>query len=200
MARHARLATALFFSVAFTLPAAGCRSRDAEPLRDPVRLESYDFGGDFSLTAHDGRPFRLSDQRGKVVLLFFGYASCPDVCPTTLSTVKQVEEQLGTRRGQLLTVFVSVDPERDTPPVLKQYVDHFGINVVAATGAKPAIDAIVAQYKAHYAIVPSDSALGYLVEHTSILYLIDQEGRVRYLFRYGDPADFIVEGVTQLLR
>jgi protein SCO1/2 len=122
------------------------------------------------------------------------------VCPTTLATVKQVEERLGSRRDQVITVFVSVDPDRDTPAVLKEYVDHFGINVVAATGAKPEIDRIVEQYKAHYAIVPSDSALGYLVEHTAILYLIDQDGRVRYLFRYGDPAGRIVEGVTQLLR
>lgn len=179
---------------------AACRARDAGPASDPVRLDEYDFGGDFQLTAHDGRPFRLSDARGKVVLLFFGYTSCPDICPMTLAAIRQVEERLGTRRDRLLTVFVSVDPERDTPSALKDYLGHFGLNAVGVTGPPSALDPVVSQYKAFYEYVTSDTAMDYLVDHTTTLYLIDRQGKVRHLFGYGDPPERILEGVELLSR
>lgn len=179
---------------------AGCRTRDEVPADGAVRLDEYDFGGDFELTAHDGRPFRLSDARGKVVLLFFGYTSCPDICPMTLAAIKRVEERLGPRRDRLLTVFVSVDPERDTPAALKDYLGHFGLNAVAVTGPPSALDPVVSQYKAFYELVTSDTAMDYLVDHTTTLYLIDRQGKVRYLFGHGDPPERILEGVELLLR
>lgn len=180
-------------------PIVGC-GRGSAPAGDPVRLDEYDFGGDFELTAHDGRPFRLSDARGKVVLLFFGYTSCPDICPMTLATIRQVEERLGPRRDGLLTVFVSVDPERDTPAALERYLGHFGLNAVAVTGPPPKLDPVVSQYKAFYEIVAADTAMDYLVDHSTTLYLIDRQGKVRHLFRYGDPPERILEGVELLLK
>lgn len=165
---------------------------------EPVTLDLYEFGGDFALTAHDGARFALSDHRGKVVLLFFGYASCPDVCPTTLATVSSAMKQLGEQKHGVMTVFVSVDPERDTPEVLGEYIGHFQIPAVAVTGSKPDLDRIVSQYKAYYEKVESDSAMGYLIDHTAIVYVIDKQGRVRFLHRYGDSAARLAAAVRQL--
>lgn len=190
--------------VAGVLGAAACSSpeggsRRTSPRAGAVELQTFDFGGDFELPSHTGQPFRLADQRGKAVLLFFGYTYCPDICPTTLATMGQVETLLGDDKARLQTVFVSVDPERDTIDRLAEYVEHFGINAVAVTGPKAAIDQLVAKYAAYYEKQASDSAMGYLVDHTSRLYLIDGQGRIRYLFRYGEDAKTIAAGVRQVL-
>jgi protein SCO1 len=166
---------------------------------DPVVLEDHTIGGDFVLTDHRGEAFRLADHRGKAMLLFFGFTNCPDVCPTTLATVGEVQRRLGKDRDRLLTVFVSVDPERDTPRALETYVEHFRLNAVGVTGPPAALDPVVAQYAAHYEIEQSDSALGYMVAHSSYLYLIDQQGKVRYVFRYGERPDRIARGVRLVL-
>lgn len=182
--------------------AAGCGSGPLpSATRTPpaLELQTFDFGGDFELPAHTGRIFRLADVRGRAVLLFFGYTYCPDICPTTLQTMAEVEKLLGPEKQRLQTVFVSVDPERDTLPRLKEYVEHFGINAVAVTAPPAQLDPIVKQYAAYYEKQPSDSAMGYLVDHTSRLYLIDPRGRIRYLFRYGDEAKTIAAGVGQVL-
>jgi cytochrome oxidase Cu insertion factor (SCO1/SenC/PrrC family) len=182
--------------LAGVLLAAGCRGAERT---EPVVLEDHTIGGDFVLTDHRGQPFRLSEHRGKVALLFFGFTNCPDVCPTTLATVAEVERRLGADRERLLTVFVSVDPERDTPEALRTYIDHFRINAVGVTAPPAELDPVVAQYAAHYEIEQSDSALGPMVAHSAYLYLIDQEGRVRYVFRYGEEAERIAEGARQLM-
>jgi protein SCO1/2 len=166
---------------------------------EPLALQTFDFGGDFELPAHTGTAFRLADQRGKVVLLFFGYTFCPDICPTTLATVARVEKLLGTERDRMQTVFVSVDPERDSPERLREYVGLFEARAIAATGTRAQIDAVVARYAAFYEKQMSDSAAGYLVDHTSRLYLIDAHGKVRYLFRYGEEAETIAKGVRLAL-
>jgi protein SCO1 len=166
---------------------------------EPVVLEDHTIGGDFVLTDHRGAPFRLADHRGTVMLLFFGFTNCPDVCPMTLARVAEVERRLGADRDRLLTVFVSVDPDRDTPATLQTYVDHFAINAVGVTAPPRELDPVVAQYAAHYEIEESDSALGPMVAHSSYLYLIDQQGRVRYVFRYGERPERIAQGVRLLL-
>jgi protein SCO1/2 len=204
-----RLGTAVLFSSVLATATLGCRAPEHRSAVDsagapagnagPLALQTFDFGGDFELPAHTGRVFRLADARGKAVLLFFGYTFCPDVCPTTLGTVAQVEKLLGGQRDRLQTVFVSVDPERDTLERLKEYVEHFPIQVVAATDTLARIDPVVQQYAAFYEKQPSDSAMGYLVDHTSRLFLIDTRGKVRYLFRYGETAETIAEGVRLVL-
>lgn len=165
----------------------------------PLELQTFEFGGDFELPAHTGGTFRLADARGKAVLLFFGYTYCPDICPTTLQTMAQVEKLLEADGDRVQTVFVSVDPERDTLPRLKEYVGHFDVNAVAVTGPPAQVDPVVKQYAAYYEKQPSDSAMGYLVDHTTRLYLIDPQGRIRYLFRYGEDAKTIAAGVRQVL-
>jgi protein SCO1/2 len=103
-------------------------------------------GANFTLTDQDGRPFQLSSLRGRVVLLFFGYTSCPDACPTTLSKLARVYKLLGRHRERVVTLFVSVDPGRDTPRVLKEYLKYFRVNAVGLTGTKEEIDRVVGFY------------------------------------------------------
>ena len=161
-------------------------------------LEDYDLGGDFALTDQDGNPFQLSQQRGRVILLFFGYTFCPDICPTTLSKLAAAYDLLGAKRDSVLTVFVSVDPERDTSEILKEYLGHFSIRAMGLTGDPDEIRAIARRFGAGYEKRASDSAAGYLVDHTVRTYLIDGKGRVRFLFRHEDPPELIASVVKRL--
>ena len=156
-------------------------------------------GGDFSLTDHKGGQFRLSDHRGKVILLFFGYTSCTEACPIILGRINSVFKLLGGDRDKMLAVFISVDPQRDTPQVLREYVEYFSAGTVALTGKKEDIDVVVKQYGAMYEIEKSTSALGYHVSHTTDIYLIDQHGVLRWRFKHTDRAALIAESVKQLL-
>lgn len=157
-------------------------------------------GGDFTLTDHNGAKFRLSDQRGKIVLLFFGYTSCTEACPIILSRVNSVFKQLGAEQDKAIAVFVSVDPQRDTPQVLHDYVGYFSAHAVGLTGKKEEIDVVVKQYGARYEIEKSDSALGYHVNHTTDIYVIDQQGKLQSRFKHLDSATLIAEGVKRLIR
>jgi len=157
-------------------------------------------GGDFSLTDHNGKQFRLSDHRGKVILLFFGYTSCTEACPVILGRINSVFKQLGADRDKALAVFISVDPKRDTVEVLREYVQFFSANTVALTGKKEKIDKVVAQYGAKYEIEQSNSALGYHVNHTTDIYVIDGFGVLQSRFKHTDSATLMAAGVIKLLR
>lgn len=157
-------------------------------------------GGDFSLIDHDGRQFRLSDHRGKVVLLFFGYTSCTEACPIILSRINSVFKQLGADQERALAVFISVDPQRDSTEVLREYVRYFSAHTIALTGKKEEIDGVVKQYGARYEIEKSSSALGYHVSHTTDIYLIDTDGRLQSRFKHTEQASLIAESVRKLLR
>jgi cytochrome oxidase Cu insertion factor (SCO1/SenC/PrrC family) len=157
-------------------------------------------GGDFSLTDHDGRRFRLSDQRGKVILLFFGYTSCTEACPLILGRINSVFKQLGSDRDKALAVFISVDPQRDTTGVLRDYVQYFSAHTIALTGKKEEIDAVVKQYGATYEIEVSNSALGYHISHTTDIYVVDQQGALKSRFKHTDRTALITASVQHLLR
>ena len=163
-------------------------------------LPVLDGGGDFTLTDHDAKPFSLTSQRGKVVLIFFGYTFCPDACPTTLSKLSVVSRKLGDDAAKVKVLYVSVDPERDTPDVLKDDLANFRIDAIGLTGTKPEIDRVVQQYGAAYEIVPTpESAAKYTVSHTTTLYALDPQGRLRLKFRYEATADEIVDGIKAIL-
>ncbi len=157
-------------------------------------------GGDFTLTDHNGEKFRLADQRGKVILLFFGYTSCTEACPVILSRINSVFKQLGPDRDKAMAVFISVDPQRDTPQALREYVKYFSTHTIALTGKKEEIDVVVEQYGAKYEIEKSDSALGYHVSHTTDIYLINQRGELRSRFKHTERAALMVEGIKRLWR
>jgi protein SCO1/2 len=157
-------------------------------------------GKDFTLTDQNGKPFHLSQLRGKVVFLFFGYTHCPDACPTTMAKLSQVYKLLGRNGGQVITVFVSVDPGRDTTSVLKSYLAYFHLNSVGLTGTKEEIDVVVKQYGAKYEIEQSDSAAGYHINHSTDLYLLDQKGELARTFSYSDGTQVIVDGAEKVIR
>jgi cytochrome oxidase Cu insertion factor (SCO1/SenC/PrrC family) len=154
---------------------------------------------DFKLTDQNGQSFRLSQVRGKVALLFFGYTHCPDACPTTMAKLARVYKMLGSGSSQVVTLFVSVDPQRDTPDSLKLHLAYFHMNSIGLTGSKEEIDAVVKQYGGRYQIEQSDSAAGYHVSHSTDLYLLDQKGELAKTFKYGDGPQIVAGGVCQLV-
>jgi protein SCO1 len=173
-------------------PAADCLK--------PLQQSDNTSATNFSLTDQDGKPFQLSQLRGKIVLLFFGYTSCPDACPTTLSKLARVYKVLGSDATHVITVFVSVDPGRDTPDALKKYLAYFRINSRGLTGTKDEIDSVVKQYGARYEIEKSDSAAGYHVNHSTDLYLLNQRGEVAHRFAYEGGTQVIADEIRKLVR
>lgn len=196
-----RRASAVVLAVALV---AGCgRAPAADAGGEPVpavALERFTFGGDFTLVDQNGRPSSLKDQRGHLVLAFFGYTECPDVCPLTMSRIVRALELSGAPRDAVRTLFISVDVERDTPDVLAAYVRSFGVPVVGLTGTREAVDTVVAQYRAAYEITPADSASGRTVSHTAYTYLIDRNGDLRYVFRHADTPETMASGLKLLLQ
>jgi len=175
---------------------AGCEKPENKPAENDYGVINPQ--RDFILHDQDGKIFHLKDHRGEIVLLFFGYTTCPDVCPTTFSKLARVYALLGPLRQKVLTVFVTIDPPRDTPQKLKEYLQYFNINAMGLTGTKQEIDAVVDSYKATYDRVETNSsALGYMFDHTDYLYLIDTQGKTSHLFHPEDKAQDmaqIIEG------
>ena len=157
-------------------------------------------GGDFTLQSIDG-PVSLQDFRGKLVLLYFGYTSCPDVCPTSLSLVTQALNELSEDElEKVQSIFVSVDPKRDTPEALAQYVGYFHSSMIGVTGTELEVAEVAQLYGAQYYEVEMEgSAFGYSVNHSSVSYLITPEGTLRFIFPHATPASVIVEAIRHLL-
>ena len=156
---------------------------------------------DLTLTDQRGQPFRLGDQRGKVVLFFFGYTQCPDVCPTTLATWRKLHQELGKDAEQVRFVFVTVDPERDTPERLGKHVNAFNPDFVGLTGTPEQLEALYSVFDVvHEKDTSSASAAGYLVNHTATTFVLDQEGTWRLRETYGTPVEDLVHDVRQLLQ
>lgn len=157
-------------------------------------------GGEFTLESAEGK-VSLSDYRGKVVAMYIGYASCPDVCPTSLAIMSQALKNLSPEdAAQVQPVFISVDPERDTPEKLAQYSKFFFPTMVGLTGERTAIDDIVKRYGAFYKIVDmGDSAMGYAVDHSSRTYLIDQRGQFSKALSHGTSPDDVALAIRELL-
>lgn len=157
-------------------------------------------GAAFHLVDQNDRPFELSRERGKVVLLYFGYTLCPDACPTMLSKLVRVYQLLGKDVSRVETVFVSVDPQRDKPAKLKEYLSYFSIPAVGLTGTKEQIDRAVHRYGARYEITDSGSAAGPLVDHSTYLYLLDTQGELRHTFPHDEQPQVIAATVERYLR
>ncbi len=153
---------------------------------------------DFTLTDQDGQPFRLSDLRGRVALLFFGYTNCPDICPTTLSEFKRVKALLGDDAQRVAFVFVSVDGARDTPERLAAYVRAFDPQFIGLTGDDAALRPIARDFGVFYQRVNYESDANYLVDHTASTFVVDQQGRLRLVFPYGTDPSAIVTRLRAL--
>lgn len=154
----------------------------------------------FTLTDHTGAPFALADLEGRAALVFFGFTHCPDVCPTTLGEFKRVKSLLGEEADEVAFVFVSVDPQRDTPERLAQYVGAFDPAFIGLTGDDAALRPIAQEFGVYYQVVPlEDSATEYLVDHTASSFALDREGRLAIVFSYGTPPDAIAQRLRALL-
>ena len=163
--------------------------------------EPYPPAPEIELTRSDGSSFRLSETRGKVVLLFFGYTSCPDVCPTTLAELKQALEELGEdRSNQVQVLFVTVDPQRDTPERVQEYVNHFNDSFIGLSGAGTELGKVWQDYGVFRLEVPGASAAGYTVDHTARVTLIDQMGNMRVSFGFDTPVDDITHDLKLILK
>lgn len=157
------------------------------------------FGKDVELLDQDGKPIKLLDAyHGKVLVVFFGFTQCPDVCPTTMAELAQVKEKLTPQaRDQVQVVMISVDPQRDTPQILKQYVAAFDPSFIGLTGSDEQIAKAAASFKAYYKKV--DSGQSYTMEHSSGLYVIDPNGQSRILFKPNTAPESIAADLEKLL-
>jgi protein SCO1/2 len=153
-----------------------------------------------SLASASGSSFDLADQQGKVTLLFFGYTSCPDVCPTTLADFKRVRADLGSQAENVNFVFITVDPERDTPDLVEAYVDRFDPAFVGLSGALEDLQPVWDGYFVYREIESHEPGENYLVAHTGHVYAVDQEGNLRLTFPFGMGAEAIRADVSQLLK
>jgi len=143
----------------------------------------------------------MSDLKGQVVLMFFGFTTCPDVCPTTLADAKRILTSLDEDAEEVVYLFISVDPERDTPEALEKYVNNFHPAIVGLTGTPEELAAVWKDYGIFVNKVPlENSSLGYTMEHTARSYLVDSDGNLRLTYAYGTPYQSILEDVRQLLK
>jgi len=155
---------------------------------------------EFSLTRANGQEFRLGAQKSKLVYIFFGYTSCPDVCPTTLAEMRQVRETVGDKADQVEVVFVTVDPDRDTPEKVQEYATLFDPSFVGLSGSMEELEKIWNDYGVYRQIEASTSSTDYPVTHSSRLYLIDQDGNLRLSYAFGTPPDDIAQDLDLLLK
>jgi protein SCO1/2 len=169
-------------------------------LRGTTYAEPYPVAPEFELTRANGNTFQLSEQRGKIVMLFFGYTSCPDVCPTTMAELNQTLRELGSQADQVQVIFVTVDPQRDTPERVQEYVDHFNPSFIGLSGSEAELSKVWSDYGVFREVVEGKSAAGYLVDHTARVTLIDQQGNLRVSFPFDTPVEDIVHDVELLLK
>ena len=170
-------------------------------LQKSEKLEIYEgIGGNFTLQSSRNHLVSLKDYHGQVVVMFFGYTSCPDTCSITMAVLKQVIEKLGKRMDQVQPLFITVDPKRDTPEQMKNYLSFFHPNFIGLTGTKEEILEVAENYGSAYMKNPTiDSESSYLMFHTGYVYLIDQSGQVRAIYPKNTEVKQIVNDISGLL-
>ena len=162
-------------------------------------LTGLDYAKDFALKDHTGKPRTLADFKGKVVLMFFGYTQCPDVCPTTMAEMATVMKELGPQADQVQVLFVTLDPERDTPALLAQYVPAFDPRFIGLVGDAEATARVAKEFKVFYAKVEGKTPGSYTVDHSAGSYVFDRNGKIRLFVRHGQGAAPITHDLKILL-
>lgn len=189
-----KAATALLLLLAFLV--AGC----SEPPRfHSTDITGVDWGKDFALTDHAGKPRTLADFRGKAVVLFFGYTQCPDICPTTLAAMRDTMGLLGKDAERVQVLFVTVDPNRDTPKLLAEYVPWFHPSFLGLWGDEATVAAVAKDFKVFYAKQPGKEPGSYSVDHTASSYAFDPQGRLRLVIRHGETPERTAADLRLLL-
>ena len=155
-------------------------------------------GGPIKLTDQDGKPFDSASLAGKPYTVFFGFTHCPDACPTTLSEMARTEDEIGEAAKGLTTLFITVDPERDTPAVLKEYISNFSGNTVGLSGTPEQVAEVAKSYRVFYKKVPTSDG-GYTMDHTAVLYLMDRNGKFADIIAYSEEHERYVAKIRRLL-
>ncbi|MBS12678.1 MAG: SCO family protein [Gemmatimonadetes bacterium] len=197
--KHLTLAVCLLF--------AGCSEPgdSTEPVaiveepQELPELKKLEFGRDFVLTDQNGERFDTVTLRGKLIFLFFGYTTCPDACPMTLSKIARVDALLGEIGERVQTVYVSVDPERDTVEKVREYLSYYDLPVVGLIGTVEEIKDVADDFGVYYSKSEEETALGYLVDHTTLVYMIDPNGTLRYLSHPDDSPEVLAALVRMVL-
>lgn len=177
---------------------AGCS--DSKPSFVSIDVTGADYARDFELTDHNGKVRHLADFAGKVVVMFFGYTQCPDVCPTSMSELAAVKKALGADGERLQGLFVTVDPQRDTPEVLKAYMENFDPSFLALSTTPDKLAALAQHYKIYFKKVNGKTDTSYTMDHSAGSYIYDTKGRLRLFTRYGSGAPALTADIRILLQ
>lgn len=182
------------------LALAGCQKAGPDKLGfKGIDLTGAEYARTLNLTDQDGRARSLADFKGKVLVVFFGYTQCPDVCPTTMAEVAEVKRSLGADGDKVQGIFVTIDPERDTAALLKPYLASFDASFVGLRGSEAQTKEAAREFKVFYARVPGKTPDTYTMDHTAASFIFDTEGRVRVYARYGAGAQPLVDDIRLLL-
>ena len=174
---------------------------DNKPSFTSIDVTGADYAKDFSLVDHNGKTEALKDFAGKVVVVFFGYTQCPDVCPTSMAELAEIRKALGKDGERLQGIFVTVDPDRDTPQVLKAYMGNFDPTFLALRPSSQAqLAALAKDFKVYYKKAEGTSATSYTMDHSAGSYVYDTKGQLRLYTRYGSGAAALTGDIRQLLK
>jgi protein SCO1/2 len=196
--RIAGLATAMGVAAVAGVQLAACS--ESKPSFNAVDITGADYAKDFSLTDASGRVRTMADFKGKVVVLFFGYAQCPDVCPTTMTEMAQLKQQLGADGDKLQVLFVTVDPERDTRDVMKAYMGAFDPSFIALIPTPEQLPPLAKDFKVYYKKVEGKTPTSYSMDHSAASFVYDPQGRLRLYARYGTPVPAMASDIQALLK
>ena len=181
---------------------AGCGEKKQDTIQTfPHDLSGVSYGKDFHLTDFNGKPRQLSDFRGKVVVLFFGYTHCPDVCPTTLSALAIALKKMGNDAKRVQVLFVTVDPDRDTPKILKEYVPSFNPDFLGLYGNTEETRKTADEFHVFYQKVQiEDDMKNYAMDHTAGCFVFDRQGRLRTYMKYRETPEQMAKDMEKLLK
>lgn len=169
------------------------------PQFNATDLTGADYGADFALTDHNGKPRHLADFKGQAVVMFFGYTQCPDVCPSNMGVLADVMKQLGTDASRVQVLFVTIDPERDTRDLLAQYVPAFHPSFLGLSGDAAATMTVAKSFKAFYQKQAGTTTESYTMDHSAGSYVFDPSSRLRLYIRHGAGAQSIAQDIKALL-
>jgi len=173
---------------------------EQKPAFAAIDVTGADYAKDFSLTDHNGQARSIKDFQGKVVVMFFGYTQCPDVCPTSMAEIAEVRKQLGKDGEKVQALFVTVDPERDTPEVLKGYMGNFDPTFLALYATPDKLAATAKDFKVYYKKVEGKTPTSYTMDHSAGSYIYDTKGALRLYTRYGTGVQPLVSDIKLLLK
>ena len=196
MNRRSVLALISATLLTFALTACGRSEASLQDIHG-IDLSGATFGDGFKLKDPDGNERTLEDFRGKVVMMFFGFTQCPDVCPTALANAAQIKSLLGEDADKLQVLFITVDPERDTPEVLRQYTQAFDPDFLGLYGNAEETAEVAKAYRVFYAKVPTGNS--YTMEHTALTYVFDEEGTLRIALRYEMTPEQSAEDIRKVM-